>query len=129
MEIELILKNETRIMYKVSYKPKINSFPYKIVDVCKYLEEEVIQKNMSYGNEIYAQEWGYQNIRSIQRDVKMSLIDYKLMNFIAMENEFWNDIMDDNRDGYTLEFQEKTRMYIRKIILNIECGNLHSEDD
>ena len=82
MEIELILKNETRIMYKVSYKPKINSFPYKIVDVCKYLEEEVIQKNMSYGNEIYAQ-----------------------------------------------EFQEKTRMYIRKTILNTECGNLHSEDD
>lgn len=57
------------------------------------------------------------------------MIDNKLMNFLGIENELWEDVICDDREGFTEEHQEIVKMMIRKIILNTECGNLHSEDD
>jgi len=57
------------------------------------------------------------------------MIDDKLMNFLGIENELWLEILCENREGFTPEFQEQTKMMIRKIIINTECGNLHTEAD
>lgn len=57
------------------------------------------------------------------------MIDKKLMNFLGIENELWLEILSEDRESFTPEFQEQTKMMIRKIIVNTECGNLHSEVD
>lgn len=61
----------------------------------------------------------------------MFIIDYELYNFICMEWEMYDSILDETPDksSFTPEFQEKVKMYIRKIIINTEQKFLHTEED
>ena len=56
------------------------------------------------------------------------MLDRKLLNFLNIENDMYEEVVQDSREGFTLEFQENARDFIRNIIVNTECGNLHSED-
>ena len=51
-------------------------------------------------------------------------IDNGLMNFLRIENEMWLEIIDECRESFILEHQEKTRQFIRKIIINTKEGKL-----
>ena len=57
------------------------------------------------------------------------MIDNEFMNFLGIENEMYEVVVQDEREGFTPEFQEKVKMYIRKIIINTEMGLLHTEED
>ncbi len=51
------------------------------------------------------------------RRYNLSRIDNNLQNFLAIENELWTEIIDESRESFTLERQEKTRKFIRKTIM------------
>ncbi len=56
-------------------------------------------------------------------------IDNNLMNFLRIENEMWLEIIDECRESFILEHQEKIRQFIRKNIINTEKGRLHTESN
>ena len=57
------------------------------------------------------------------------MIDNEFMNFLGIENEMYEDIMGEDRENFTEDFQNDLTLFIRKIIVNTECGNLHSEEE
>ena len=68
-------------------------------------------------------------IKLVNKTDKISIIDNDLMNFLGTENEMWLEIMEEDRENFTPEFQEKSRMFIRKVIINTELKLLHTEVD
>lgn len=62
---------------------------------------------------------------------KMCLIDKDLNNFLAIQLELYESFVDETADTtyFTPEFNQETIDFIRKIIVNTECGILHSEVD
>ena len=52
----------------------------------------------------------------------ISMIDSHLWSFLKIENEMWLEIIDECRESFTPEHQEKTRQFIRKIIICSATG-------
>ena len=63
------------------------------------------------------------------KQIDISMIDDELYNFISHEHKLYDSIINDEREGFTPEFQEKARMFIRGVILDTEIGALHTEGD
>ena len=57
------------------------------------------------------------------------MMDKEFMNFLRIEIEMYEDILGEDRENFTEDFQNDLTLFIRKIIVNTECGNLHTEVD
>jgi hypothetical protein len=57
------------------------------------------------------------------------MLDKNLINLLSIESECWEEILREDRENFTLEFRMQVKDFIRKIIVNTECGNLHSEKE
>lgn len=64
-------------------------------------------------------------------NIRPGMINRKLNNFLALQLELYENFVDEtaNTTYFTPKFNQETIDFIRKIIVNTEIGNLHSEVD